>query len=72
MYRPDLEQEDPFDEKAAISQFYEKRIRSVIDVPFSHGTLALNSDRPHAFSEDQVEWLGLSGRRAGGTIPPRR
>ncbi|MBT6150018.1 MAG: hypothetical protein HOH74_31550 [Gemmatimonadetes bacterium] len=57
VYRPDVAVEDLFNERTDITTYYEKSIRSVIDVPFSHGTLALNSDRPHAFDEDQIEWL---------------
>jgi len=32
-------------------------IRSVLDVPFSHGTVAVNSDQPDAFSEDDIAYL---------------
>lgn len=57
VYRRDLDQEDLYGERQTITRFYGKPVRCVIDVPFSHGTLALNSDRPNAFSEDQIEWL---------------
>ena len=30
----------------------------MLDVPFSHGTLAINSERPDAFSEEDIETLG--------------
>ena len=56
-YRPDLEAEDAHDELRGLVQDYGAGIRSVIDVPFSHGTLAVNSTRPHAFSEDVVAFL---------------
>ncbi|MBT4098169.1 MAG: hypothetical protein HOG99_19440 [Gemmatimonadetes bacterium] len=57
VYRRDLEKEDEFNERDTIRGFYGESPRSVVDIPFSHGTLALNSDEPNAFSEDQVDWL---------------
>ena len=45
VYRPDLDAEDAADEKPG----FEARIRSIIDVPFARGTLAVNSYSPHAF-----------------------
>jgi len=57
-YRPDLDQSDPFDEKTGLEQNYGAGIRSVIDVPFSQGTLAVNSQQPHAFGERVVAFLG--------------
>ncbi|MBT3271211.1 response regulator [Candidatus Poribacteria bacterium] len=32
-------------------------VRSVVGVPFSHGTLGVNSTRPHAFSDGDVAFL---------------
>jgi len=55
-YRPDLSREDPFGENA----FFEgavKLIRCVIDIPFSHGTLALSSTEPDAFADWQIQFL---------------
>ncbi|MBT7452858.1 MAG: PAS domain S-box protein [Gemmatimonadetes bacterium] len=54
VYRADLEQEDPYDECEIIQTNYGMRIRAVLDVPFSHGTVAVNSLRPHAFSDDDI------------------
>jgi PAS domain S-box-containing protein len=56
-YRRDLDAEDLYEEAARIEWGYEHHIRSVVDVPFSHGTLAVNSTRPNAFSERDIEIL---------------
>ena len=55
-YRPDLTNDDPFGENA----FFEgavKLIRCVVDIPFSHGTLALSSTEPNAFADWQIRFL---------------
>ena len=39
-------------------------IRSVIDVPFSHGTLAINSEEPDAFSPADITYM----ERLGGLL----
>ena len=57
LYRPDLEAEDRAGEKTAIQTDVQHAVRCVVDVPFSHGTLALNSDQPHAFSPQDIEIL---------------
>ena|GEM_PF-7077456 len=53
-YRPDIEEADLVadntGEQSAI-------IRSVVDVPFSHGTLSIDSSRPQAFSESDIAVL---------------
>jgi signal transduction histidine kinase/ActR/RegA family two-component response regulator len=56
-YRPDLLSEDPFGERASIETSYEGTVRAVIDVPFSHGTLALNSLEIDPFSESHMQIL---------------
>ena len=56
-YRPDLHQEDPHGERRILDQVYDSPIRSLLDVPFSHGTLALNSTEPDAFSEEDIASL---------------
>jgi hypothetical protein len=43
VYRSDLEHDNP--------------VRCVIDIPFLHGTLALNHTEPDAFSDEQVGLL---------------
>ncbi|MFH1568115.1 MAG: histidine kinase dimerization/phosphoacceptor domain -containing protein [Gemmatimonadota bacterium] len=57
VYRRDLEAEDVYGERQAVSALYGVPIRSILDVPFSHGTLALNSTEASAFSEAQVALL---------------
>ena len=54
VYRPDLGQEDPYLESGWASRHPGQVVRSVVDVPFSHGTLAVNSSQPRAFSEDHL------------------
>jgi len=56
IYRRDLAHDDPFDERECLAGTYGD-IRSVLDVPFSHGTLALNSSEPDAFGEWQIAGL---------------
>lgn len=57
VYRHDLVADDPYGERPAIADYYGERPRSVVDVPFSHGTIALNSPEPNAFSDDQIALL---------------
>lgn len=54
-YRPDLETEDLNEERDLIKSLWDHPVRAVLDVPFSHGTLALNSRQSHAFSADHIE-----------------
>ena len=60
VYRSDLDREDLYGEGELLRGDigYRSRIRSVVDVPFSHGTIAINSVRPEAFSEEEIETLG--------------
>ena len=53
-YRRDLEVEDTYQERAHIQEGFDNIPRSVIDVPFSHGTLGVNSTEPDAFSEQDM------------------
>jgi PAS domain S-box-containing protein len=55
VYRRDLEREDPYDEREYMQRH--ARVRTVIDVPFSNGTLAINSTQPEAFDEDDLQLL---------------
>ena len=57
IYRRDLNEEDRYDEKSEIREGFGKRIRSVVDVPFSHGTIGVNSAQPDAFAEEDIETL---------------
>lgn len=58
IYRRDLDKEDPYNERMVIRESYSKEIRSILDVPFFYGTMAINSLQPNAFSE-QVETLEM-------------
>jgi hypothetical protein len=42
-YRRDLAAADGYDEQTHLQDSYGGGIRSVLDVPFAHGTLAINS-----------------------------
>ena len=59
LYRRDLQTEDPYGEYGYIANDYGPSVRSVLDVPFSHGTLAVNSMEPEAFSEEHIASLRL-------------
>ena len=57
VYRRDLAEEDPYRERTRIEEAYDKDIRSVVDVPFFYGTIAINSLVPETFSEEDIETL---------------
>jgi len=57
VYRNDLREQDPYGELAGLERMYGFPVRSVLDIPFSHGTLAVNSDSPDAFSAGHVAFL---------------
>jgi PAS domain S-box-containing protein len=57
VYRRDLEQEDVFGERDAIQAMFGLSARSVLDVPFSHGILAVNSTQPEAFSVRDITFI---------------
>ena len=52
-YRPDLHTADPFDERGHMPA----ELRAVVDIPFSHGTLAFNSPQPNAFTEQHIRQM---------------
>jgi len=56
-YRPDLEEEDSYGERSRLESVFGHAVRSVIDIPFSHGTLAVNSSEANAFSEEDIRDL---------------
>ena len=56
-YRRDFEKEDPFGEREILAHSMGRPIRSVVDVPFAYGTLALNSEIPEAFGEEDLAFL---------------
>ncbi|MBT3346506.1 MAG: PAS domain S-box protein [Gemmatimonadetes bacterium] len=53
IHRPDLETADPFNERDHLRV----PLRSIVDVPFSQGTLAVSSTQPEAFSPADLEVL---------------
>lgn len=58
-YRTDLQQKDVHGEASQIERDLGHAIRSVVDVPFSHGTLAVNSTEPDAFGADDIKIIEL-------------
>lgn len=56
-YRPDLRRHDPYAEGPDVSKLLDYEVRSIIDVPFSHGTLAFNSARPDPYSDSDVAFM---------------
>ena len=56
-YRRDLQAEDLQQETEIVDSIFTMPVRSVLDVPFSRGTLAVNSVAPNAFSDDDVEGI---------------
>jgi signal transduction histidine kinase len=54
-YRNDLSANDVMGESHHIGDTYGLRVRSVLDVPYSRGTLGLNNSKPNAFSERDIE-----------------
>ncbi len=58
IYRPDLQQEDLYHERSHLRV----PLRAIVDVPFSHGTLAISSAEPNAFSPADIETLQAMAR----------
>jgi two-component system, cell cycle sensor histidine kinase and response regulator CckA len=56
VYRSNLERDDPYDDLVWVRELGYK-LRSIIDIPFSHGTLAINSERPDAFTSANLALL---------------
>ncbi|MBD3181426.1 PAS domain S-box protein [Candidatus Poribacteria bacterium] len=59
IYRRDLHKDDSYKELEILKESYEKEIRSVLDVPFAYGTIAINHAKPNAFSEEYIEILQM-------------
>ncbi|MEZ4834144.1 MAG: histidine kinase dimerization/phospho-acceptor domain-containing protein [Caldilineaceae bacterium] len=58
VYRRDLSQEDPYGEYDYIRLHSDNApVRSVLDIPFAYGTLAVNSRDPNAFDEMDIQIL---------------
>ncbi len=59
VYRPDLVQEDVYQEAGFLwDEWNCHGVRSVLDVPFPQGTLAVNSHQPQAFDTEEIAALG--------------
>ena len=56
VYRRDLSTEDEYQERSTAAPAGAP-VRAVLDVPFSHGTLAVSSPKPDAFSEQDIACL---------------
>ena len=56
-YRRDLLDHDEFGDAQTISGNYGIVARSVLDVPFSRGTIGINNTRPDAFSKRDIQAL---------------
>ena len=57
VYRRNLDIDDPFEERERFSKGMGAPIRSVVDVPFAYGTIAVNSTEANAFDEVDIEIL---------------
>ncbi|MBI2502107.1 MAG: PAS domain S-box protein [Candidatus Latescibacteria bacterium] len=56
-YRRDLEREDVYQERSHIAESFGYSVRSVLDIPFFCGTLAINNDRADAFSQQDIAFI---------------
>ena len=57
VYRSNMHREDRLAEHQAIESNNDHPIYSMIDLPFSHGTLAINSTEAEAFSPADIAFL---------------
>ena len=57
VYRRDLDRDDPYGEAAMLRAYGGVHVRSVVDIPFAYGTLAVNSIAPNAFDIVDLEIL---------------
>lgn len=57
VYRSDLAQDDPYDEWRRFRDHFGIEIRSVVDVSFGGGTLAVNTSAPHAYDDLHLDRL---------------
>ncbi|MFH1571064.1 MAG: PAS domain S-box protein [Gemmatimonadota bacterium] len=55
-YWPDLERHDPYHERDRLVELFGP-LRCLVDVPFSYGTLTINSLVPGAFSERDISFF---------------
>ena len=57
VYRRDLAVHDSYNERNHIQIISNAPVRSVVDIPFSQGTLAVSSTLPNAFSDSDITFL---------------
>ena len=70
IYRRDLALDDPYRESRLNND--NQQIRSILDVPFSSGTIAVNSTVPSAFSDEDIVVLSeLASILSGGFLRVR-
>ncbi len=62
VYRPDLLADDPYDERGVLYDLREPGARSVVDLPFSRGTIGVACARPNAYSERDIDRLAELAR----------
>ncbi|MBU1070516.1 GAF domain-containing protein, partial [Myxococcota bacterium] len=65
VYRADLEAVDVYGERERAEGYFGHPVRAVLDVPFSHGTLAINSDRADPFSAEDIAVMEELGQVLG-------
>jgi len=65
VYRPDIQTDDPHGEAAYFSRSPRGAVRSILDVPFDAGTLALNSTEPHAYTDEHIAQVQELARAVG-------
>ena len=61
VYHPDLEAADELGVREVLSERAGQPIRSLVDVPFSHGTVSANSSVADAFGERDIAFLSQVG-----------
>jgi len=66
-YRPDLQAADVYQERKSLEESFGVTVRSVVDIPFTNGTVAFNSTEPEAFSDEDIALMeDLTGVLAEG------
>jgi two-component system cell cycle sensor histidine kinase/response regulator CckA len=56
-YRPNIRKNDPYEERINIDSYFKFPVRTIIGIPFSHGTLAFNSEKPDAFAAVDIAFM---------------
>jgi signal transduction histidine kinase/ligand-binding sensor domain-containing protein/CheY-like chemotaxis protein len=62
VYRQDVLETDVYDEVVQKHDDADVVVRSILDVPFEFGTLAVNSNQPRAFTDQDIEGMQLLGQ----------